>query len=37
MLRKKREYILYSFYDRTGMESHLEQMAARGWMVEKMG
>ena len=37
MLRKKWEYILYSFYDRTGIESHLEQMAAKGWMVEKMG
>ena len=37
MLRKKREYILYSFYDRTGIEKHLEHMAAKGWMVEKMG
>lgn len=37
MLAKKREYILYSFYDRTGMETHLEQMAAKGWMLEKMG
>ena len=37
MLHRKREYILYSFYDRTGMERHLEQMAAKGWMVEKMG
>ena len=37
MLRKKWEYILYSFYDRTGIESHLEKMAAKGWMVEKMG
>ena len=37
MPHKKREYILYSFYDRTGIENHLEQMAARGWMVEKMG
>ena len=37
MPHKKREYILYSFYDRTGIERHLEQMAAKGWMVEKMG
>lgn len=37
MLGKKREYILYSFYDRTGIERHLEQMAAKGWMLEKMG
>ena len=37
MLHKKWEYILYSFYDRTGIETHLEQMAAKGWMVERMG
>lgn len=37
MPHKKREYILYSFYDRTGIENHLEQMAAKGWMVERMG
>lgn len=37
MLHKKWEYILYSFYDRTGIERHLEQMAAKGWMPEKMG
>lgn len=36
MLHRKREYILYSFYDRTGIERHLEQMAAKGWMLEKM-
>lgn len=37
MLHKKWEYILYSFYDRTGIKTHLEKMAARGWMLEKMG
>ncbi len=37
MLRRKLEYILYSFYDRTGIQTHLEQMAAKGWMVENMG
>ena len=37
MLHKKWEYILYSFYDRTGIETHLEKMAAKGWMLEKMG
>ncbi len=26
---------LYSFYDHTGLERHLESMAAKGWMVEK--
>lgn len=34
----KREFLpLYSFYDRKGISTHLEAMAARGWMVEKMG
>ena len=37
MMRKKREYILYSFYGRTGTESPLEQMAAKGWMSETPG
>ena len=37
MPHKKREYILYSFYDRTGIETHMEQMAAKGWMLVKMG
>ena len=37
MLRKKCEYILYSFYDRTDIQAHMEQMAAKGWMLEKMG
>ena len=37
MLRKKCEYILCSFYDRTGIQAHMEQMAAKGWMLEKMG
>ena len=36
MLRKKCEYILCSFYDRTGIQAHMEQMAAKGWMLEKM-
>lgn len=26
----------YSFYDSTGMERHLEHMAARGWMIEQI-
>ena len=36
MPHKKWEYMLYSFYDRTGIQAHLEQMAAKGWMLEKM-
>ena len=34
----KREFLpLYSFYDRAGITSHLEQMAAKGWLLEKLG
>lgn len=33
----KREVNLYSFFDHTHIAAHLEQMAARGWMLEKMG
>ena len=33
----KREYLpLYSFYDRSGIAKHLEDMAARGWLLEKL-
>ena len=31
---KKRELNLYAFYDHTGLERHLEKMAANGWMLE---
>ena len=34
---KKRENNLYSFYDRSGIQQHLERMASKGWMLEKMG
>ena len=37
MKEKKREYSLYSFYDRTGIQKHLEEMAEQGWMLEKIG
>nr|WP_326183556.1 DUF2812 domain-containing protein [uncultured Oscillibacter sp.] len=33
----KRRFELFSFYDRTGIQAHLERMAARGWLLEKMG
>ena len=28
---------LFAFYDHTGMSCHLEKMARRGWMVDKIG
>ena len=28
---------LFAFYDHTGMSCHLEKMARRGWMVDKLG
>lgn len=31
------ELNLYSLYDHTGMERHFEKMAAKGWMIEKLG
>lgn len=29
--------ILYSYYDRTGIAKHLAEMAAKGWMLDKLG
>ena len=38
MRETKRELMpLYSYYDRTGIAAHLADMAAKGWMLEKMG
>ena len=38
MKNTKRELLLlYSYYDRKGISAHLEQMAAKGWMLEQMG
>ena len=37
MQAKRWELILYSFYDHTGMERHLEKMAAKGWLLESNG
>ena len=31
------EMNFYSIYDRAGLEKHLEDMAAKGWMLDKMG
>ena len=36
MKNTKRKLEFFSFYDRTGMERHLEEMAQQGWMVERM-
>lgn len=36
MKEKKRRIELFSFYDRTGMERHLEKMAAKGWLLESI-
>ena len=36
-MRKHHFHLQYfSFYDLDGMGRHLEEMAARGWMLEKM-
>lgn len=38
MKNKKYEPLMfYSYYDRTGIAKHLEDMAAQGWMLEKLG
>lgn len=38
MSNTKREWLpLYSFYDRSGVARHLEEMAAKGWMLESLG
>ncbi len=36
MKNKKFELSLFSFYDITGMTRHLEQMAQKGWMIDKI-
>ena len=33
----KRRLEVFSFYDRAHIERHLEAMAARGWLLERMG
>lgn len=33
----KHKFEHFSFYDHTGIESHLEEMAADGWLIEKIG
>lgn len=36
MKRTKRRIEHLSFFDHTGISSHLEKMAAKGWMIEKV-
>lgn len=37
MRETKRRMETFSFYDRTGTERHLERMAEKGWLLEKIG
>ena len=38
MKTTKREWMpLYSYLDRTAITAHLSDMAAQGWMLEKLG
>lgn len=37
MNQRKRRLAHFSFYDHVGMQRHLEQMAAKGWVLERMG
>ena len=36
MKNRKRRVELLSFYDHVGISRHLEKMAAKGWMLEKI-
>ena len=36
MKDRKWDFIPFSYYDRTGMERHLEKRAAQGWLLERM-
>lgn len=37
MKERTRRLEIFSFYDRTGLKVHLADMAARGWLLEKIG
>lgn len=38
MKQTKHEFLMfYSYYDRSNIARHLEEMAAQGWMLEKLG
>ena len=36
MKDSKRCFVLFSFYDRTGIENYLEKQAENGWMLDKI-
>jgi len=36
MRKTKRRLETLSFYDHTGISAHLEKMAAKGWMLERV-
>jgi len=36
MKNSKRCFVLFSFYDRTGIETYLEKQAENGWMLDKI-
>ena len=36
MKNKKRRFETLSFYDHTGIEKHLTEMARKGWMIERI-
>ena len=36
MKTKKRRLEYYSFYDHTGIEQHLTEMAKKGWILESI-
>ncbi len=37
MKDKKRRFETFTFYDHTGIETHLKHMAEQGWLLEKVG
>ena len=36
MKNTKRRFVLFSFYDRSGIETYLEQQAESGWLLDKV-
>lgn len=36
MRKRKRRFALYTFFDRAGISAHLQKMAERGWLIEKI-
>ena len=36
-MKSKTKMEFYSLYDHTGIAVHLEKMAAKGWLLEKIG